>query len=118
MRVAILLVPLAWIACGGGGGGGGQAPAEVDLSATGASPASFTIPSGGQINFVNKDTVAHQITSPDCAELNSPQLAAGQTFSTTVSGGPKNCTFTDTRGSSTFNGAITVGAPGTPGNGY
>jgi plastocyanin len=118
MRIAILLVPLAMVACGGGGGGGNQAPARINLSATSAAPIGFTIPSGGQIDFVNQDTVAHQIASADCPELASPQIAPGATFSTTVTGGPKGCTFTDTAGSHTFTGSFNVAPAGTPGNGY
>jgi plastocyanin len=116
MRVSILLIAVALVACGGGGGG--QAPATVSLTATNASPIGFTIPSGGQVDFVNRDTVAHQITSPDCPELATPSIAPGATFVATVTGGPKTCNFTDTAGSHTFNGNFTVGAPGTPGNGY
>jgi plastocyanin len=118
MRAAIFLfVPLALVACGGGGGGN-VAPAQINLTATSASPVGFTIPSGGEIDFVNKDTVSHQITSSDCSELNSPPIAAGAKFVTIVTNGPKTCNFTDTAGSHTFMGSFTVGPPGSPGNGY
>ena len=118
MRIAILLVPLALVACGGGSGGGVQ-PAVVNLSATSAAPVGFTIPTGGQINFVNRDTVAHQIASNNCPELtSSTAIAPGATFVATVTGGPKTCTFTDTAGSHVFTGSFTVAPAGTPGNGY
>jgi len=117
MRIAILLVPLALVACGGGGGGGGGA-AVVSLSTTAPTPNGFTIPTPGEVDFVNRDTVAHQITSTDCTELSSGSIAPGATFVAHVSGGPKACTFTDTAGSKTFSGSFNVAAPGTPGNGY
>jgi hypothetical protein len=126
MRLAYLLVPLAFIACGGSGGGGNQAPAEIDLTATGATAGgnptvNITIPSGGQLHFFNKDTKPHQITSPECAEINTPQLAPNQDSPMiTVQGGPKSCTFKDTLNptNSAYSGNITVSAPGTPGGGY
>src|SRR5512140_1573804 len=101
MRLAYLLVPLALVACGGSGGGGNQAPAEIDLTATGATAGgnpsvSIIIPSGGQVHFVNKDTKPHQITSSQCPELNTPQLApnADSGMITLTSSGV-TCTFAD-----------------------
>jgi len=120
---ASLLVPLAIVACGGGNAGN-QAPAEVDLNANGAStPTSSTVnisvPSGGQIHFVNKDTGNHQIASSNCAELNTATIAPGATVAVTiVSAGP--CTFHDALNANNvnFNGSVTVLAPGEPGYGY
>ncbi len=126
MRFAYLLVPLALVACGGSGGGTNQAPAEIDLTATGATAGgnpsvNIDIPSGGQVHFVNKDTKPHQVTSPECAELNTAQLAPNADSGLlTLQGGPKGCTFKDSLDPSNaaFSGNITVSAPGTPGGGY
>ena len=126
MRLAYLLVPLALVACGGSGGGGNQAPAEIDLTATGATAGgnpgvNITIPSGGQVHFVNKDTTPHQITSAECPELNTAQLAPNADSGLlTLTGGPKACTFKDSlnASNSAYSGNITVSAPGTPGGGY
>jgi hypothetical protein len=123
MRAMLLVVPFAFLfACGGGTSN--QAPAEVDLNASGAStPTSgavnISVPSGGQIHFVNKDTANHQIASSNCAELNTTTIAPAATVAITiVSSGP--CTFHDALNPAVagFNGTITVTAPGTPGNGY
>jgi len=126
MRFAYLLVPLALVACGGSGGGSNQAPAEIDLTATGATAGgaptvNIDIPSGGQLHFFNKDTKPHQMTSPECAEIATPQLAPNQDSPMiTVVGGPKACTFKDSLNPSNtaYSGNITVSAAGTPGGGY
>ncbi|HZX95245.1 MAG TPA: hypothetical protein VFE90_12055 [Myxococcales bacterium] len=125
MRLSMLLVTLALVACGGGSGGGSQV-ADINLTSQGAvtasgnSPINITIPSGGQVHFFNKDTAPHKITSPECTELNSPQLAPNQDFLTSIGGGPRACTFKDSLNPSApgFNGNITVGDTGTPGGGY
>src|SRR3954465_13934517 len=101
MRLAYLLLPLALIACGGSGGGSNQAPAEIDLTAAGArtptAPSvNIDLPSGGQVHFFNKDAAPHKVSSSDCAELNTAQLAANTDAPLiTVNGGPKGCTFKD-----------------------
>ena len=121
MRLAYLLVPLALVACGSGGGSN-QAPAEIDLTAAGASPReNIDIPSGGQVHFFNKDTVPHQIVSTDCAEVNTPQLAPNTDSPLiTLTGGPKSCSFKDNLNPTNvnFSGDITVVAAGAPGGGY
>lgn len=127
MRLACLLVPLALVACGGSGGGGGNvAPAEIDLTATGATAGgnptvNITIPSGGQVHFVNKDTKPHQITSADCLELNTAQLApSADSGLITLNGGPKACTFKDNLNptNAAYSGNINVSTAGSPGGGY
>lgn len=126
MRLACLLVPLALFACGGSDGGANQAPAEIDLTATGATAGgnptvNIDIPSGGQVHFVNKDTKPHQISSAQCPELNTAQLApSADSGLLTLTGGPKACTFQDSLNpsNSAYSGNITVSAPGTPGGGY
>lgn len=126
MRSALLVaIPFALFACGSDSGGGSQ-EADINLTANGAvtasgiTPINITVPSGGQIHFFNKDTAAHQISSSSCGELNSPRLAAGQDFLTTVTGGPKSCSFEDSLNptSAAFSGNISVAAAGTPGGGY
>jgi nitrous oxide reductase accessory protein NosL len=125
MRLACLLVSLALVACGGSDGGPNQAPAEIDLTATGATAGgnptvNIDIPSGGQVHFVNKDTKPHQITSASCPELNTKQLAPSEDSGLITLTGPKPCSFTDSLnpGNNAYNGNITVSAPGTPGGGY
>src|SRR5712692_11762542 len=67
MRAAILLVaPLAFfVACGGSGGGTGvpAGPLDVNLTAAGVSPSSFSALSNADLRFTNNDTVDHQIGS-------------------------------------------------------
>lgn len=125
MRLAYLLVPLALVACGGSGGGSNQAPAEIDLTATGATVAgnpsvNITMPSGGQVHFLNKDTKPHKIESSNCAELNTAQLAPNQDSGLITVTTQTSCTFNDalnpTNGA--YTGNITVLPPGNPGGGY
>jgi len=125
MRLAHLLVPLALVACGGSGGGSNQAPAEIDLTATGATVAgnpsvNITMPSGGQVHFLNKDTKPHQIASPNCAELNTAQLAPNQDSGLITVTTQTSCTFSDSLNptNGAFTGNITVLPPGNPGGGY
>jgi len=124
MRLAYLLVPLALVACGGSGGGGNQAPAEIDLTATGATAGgtsvNISMPSGGQVHFVNKDTKPHQISSSNCTELNTAQLAPNVDSGLITVTTQATCTFSDSLNPSnaTYNGTITVLPPGTPGGGY
>ena len=116
MRLALLFVPLALSACGGTSSG---AAAQLQLTSAGASPNAITVPNGGQVRFINQDTVNHQIASPDCAELSSPQLSPKGDFLATLTGGPKTCTFKDGLNPTvtSFDGTVTVRAPGTGGGG-
>ena len=109
MRPALVGLILA-AACGGSGGGAPQG-AQFQLVASGVTPITATIGSGGQVTFSNKDAAPHQITS-SCAELHSPSLAMNQTFSATLAG-PKTCPFSDALNpsNSAFSGTITVDAP-------
>jgi len=56
---------------------------------------------GAQLEFVNADSMDHQIASSDCPELNSPRLVTvAETRSTSsflamLGAGPKTCTFSD-----------------------
>ena len=115
MRAAVLLVLLSAVACGSGASSGA---AQIRLTAAGASPNAIAIPNGGQVQFDNQDSAAHQIASPDCPELASPSLAPGGNFLATLSGGPRSCSFGDALNPSAtaFKGSVTVNAP-TPGGG-
>jgi len=124
MRLPYLLVPLVLIACGGSGGGN-RAPAEIDLTATGATAGgnpsvNISLPSGGQVHFVNKDTRPHQISSSNCPELNTAQLAPSADSGLITLTTQANCTFTDSLNPSntSYAGNITVLPPGTTGGGY
>ncbi|HUJ25102.1 MAG TPA: hypothetical protein VLW85_03730 [Myxococcales bacterium] len=121
MRLAIALVLIGAVACGGNS----SSPPPPDgavltLSAAGVSQPSITIPSGGKVTFTNNDTAAHQIVSTDCGELASPSLSTGQTFSATLLG-PKTCTYKDglNPGAAAFDGTISVsGESDAGGSGY
>ena len=110
MRFAILLVPVALIACGGYGSGANAASAVVALQSAGASPTSLSVSGNGQIQFINNDAADHQIASGDCAELVSPKLAAGAIFTATMGVGPKSCSFNDglNPSAAAFQGTVTV----------
>jgi plastocyanin len=76
--------------------------ANVQITRTGFSPSSVTIPAGGSVTWVNNDTVEHDLSSP-AAKLTQATLrptdSFGFTFSTpgsfTISD-PKNPSFTMT----------------------
>lgn len=119
MRSAIVLGVVMLAACGGGDSTPSGAPASVNLTASGAAPSTFTLPSGGQVHYFNKDTAAHQIASTDCSDIGSPSLAAGQDFLTQALLGPRSCTFRDSvnPSNSAFQGTVTINAPGAGGGG-
>jgi plastocyanin len=114
MRAAILLT-LAFVSCGGSGGLSGPVP--VQFLAAGVSPANFNANSGGSVQFVNHDTVDHQVASADCAELTSPRMAPNAQFTAAMGTGPKTCNFNDSLNptNAAFQGTVNVLAPG---NGY
>jgi hypothetical protein len=92
MRIAILLVPLALMACGGSS----PAPAAaITLQPAGADPTSISVMGGAQLQFANADSIDHRIASSDCPELSSPTLPAGASFTATMGAGPKTCGFHD-----------------------
>jgi len=120
MRAAILLIsPLIFlVACGGSGGGGTPTgPLDVTLTASGASPKSFSALSQASLRFVNQDTADHQIGSSNCPELVTSRLTPGTNATQMLGPGPKSCTFNDSLNPSAaaFQGTISVLAPG---NGY
>jgi plastocyanin len=119
MRRAAAFALLASLGCGKSGGSG-PSGAQLQITAGGVSPNTISIPSGGQVTFTNKDSGPHQITSSACAELNSPNLSTGQSFTATLTG-PKTCPFSDALNpaATVFDGTITVEAPGVDaGSGY
>lgn len=119
MRAAILLLaPLAFAAaCGGSGGGTPSGPFEVNITSAGVSPSTFTALSQASLHFTNRDTVSHNITSPNCGELTTGAMAAGADATVTLGAGPKSCDFSDSLHptAAAFKGTVTVLAPG---NGY
>jgi plastocyanin len=64
--------------------------ATVEIRSIGFNPTFVIVAPGGRVTFRNRDTVSHQIASnvhPDhqqCPQLNSPLLAAGESFTATV----------------------------------
>jgi hypothetical protein len=91
MRIAILLVPLSLMACGGSS----SAPAAITLRPSGADPTSISVMGGAPLQFANADSIDHRIASSDCPELGSPMLTAGASFTATMGAGPKTCGFYD-----------------------
>ena len=108
MRKAILLFPLALAACGGSSSGSG--PAMISLQAAGANPSTVMVAAGTQVQFINADTIDHQVVSSDCSELDSPTLATGGNFTTTMGTGPRTCAFADglQPGATAFQGTVIV----------
>jgi plastocyanin len=117
MRIAMIVVAFAFVACGGGGGGGGGGPTEapVHITATGFNNSSITIPSGGRVHFFNDDTKSHQVTS-NCTELNTQPIPAGGNSLQPTMTGPLSCNYSDTANAA-LAGSVSVSAPGTGGGG-
>ncbi|TMB27747.1 MAG: hypothetical protein E6J62_14740 [Deltaproteobacteria bacterium] len=117
-RIAIPLIALAAAACGGSGSSGPtEAPLNITASgiASNTGSTSITIPVGGRVHYFNKDTVAHQITSP-CAELNmATPLAAGGNQLQPVMNTSEGCNLTDSANAA-LTATVSVAAP-TPGGG-
>jgi hypothetical protein len=111
MRIALILVSFAFVACGGSSSGPTEAP--ISMTASGLSTSAVTIPSGGRVHFFNMDSVAHQISSQGCVDLDTPMLAPGADSLRPIMTGPLSCTFGDALTSkAVFNGSVTVNAPG------
>jgi plastocyanin len=91
MRMAILLAPLALMACGSSS----SAAAAITLRPAGADPTSVTVTGGAQVQFANADSIDHRLASGDCPELTSSTISAGASFTATMGNGPKTCTFDD-----------------------
>ena len=110
MRNAILLFPLALMACGGSS----SAPAAITLRPAGADPTSISLTGGSQLQFANADSIDHRIASSDCAELSSPDLPAGASFTATMGAGPKTCSFHDALqpSAASFQGTVSVQSSG------
>jgi hypothetical protein len=117
MRITMILVSFTFVACGGSSSSS-PTEAPINLTSSGLSTSSVTIPSGGRVHFFNKDTVDHQISSSTCPDLNTPRLAPGADSLQPLMTGPLSCSFSDALTSAAaFNGSVTVNAPGTPGGG-
>src|SRR5258708_37542091 len=109
VRIAIMRVPLALMACGGSS----SVPAAITLRPAGADPTSISVMGGAQLQFANADSIDHRIASSDCAELSSPTLPAGASFTATMGAGPKTCSFHDALqpSAAAFQGTVTVQSP-------
>ena len=118
MRIAVFLVPLSLVACGGGSGGG-PTEAPVRINSTGIVNPAITIPTGGRVHYFNNDSAAHQVVSTDCADLDTPVLQAGQDSLRPVMTGPLSCTYHDANNPNNpaFSGTVTVNAPSAGGGG-
>ncbi|MBS2021294.1 MAG: cupredoxin domain-containing protein [Deltaproteobacteria bacterium] len=114
MRIALGLVVLALVACGGTDAPTG---AQIAISASGFSPANITLPSGGSVTFTNNDTASHQIQS-SCSDMTSGTLTKGQTFTATLAG-PKTCNYSDGLNptNTAFAGTVSVSSPASGGGG-
>ena len=110
-------VTLFLLACGGSSNNN-SGPAQIELKASGASPASVSIASSAQVQFLNHDTVDHQIASSNCSELASPRLTPNASFTATAGVGPKSCTWSDALNptATAFQGSLSVAAPTGPGH--
>lgn len=111
MRNSIILSVCALAAltgCGGSGTSSTPAPsappaATITISASGVvTPKSVTVPRGSQVQFVNSDRFAHQMTSnphpehTDCPELNQVGfLAINQSRQTGNLNTVRTCGFHD-----------------------
>jgi hypothetical protein len=116
MRIAILLLPLAFVACGGSSSNS-PTEAPINLTSSGLSSAALTIPTGGRVHFYNKDTAAHRIASA-CSALVTPTLNPGGDSLGPQMTGPLSCSFSDAvTSNAAYNGTVTVTAPGTGGGG-
>ena len=101
-----------------GGSDPSTAPAKITITSSGLSASSVTVPSGGQVTFVNNDSADHQITSTVCTEISSGKLSNGGSYTTPALAGARSCGFSDALTSDArFSGTVTVSAPGTGGGG-
>ena len=57
----------------------GSAIAKVEIRGSQFSPDTLTVPVGTTVEFVNKDTVSHTVTS-DTGDFDSPTLKEGESF--------------------------------------
>lgn len=123
MRTVLAFMAAGLLACGGGSSSnppGAPTGVEVDFTAAGVTPASVNVASGGQVQFVNKDTASHQVSSTACPELNTAAMAAGQSTTVGISG-TKQCPFVDSLNPSAvnFRGTVNVAPAGSDaGPGY
>ncbi len=122
--VLAAVISLLWLAaCGGGASSGAGTPPDqasssltLTLSSAGVSPKGSSVSANGSVRIVNTDSVVHQLTShpdpqqTDCPELNSPTLAPGDQFTTTIDNHDGTCGFIDSLNpaDTNFQGTITV----------
>ena len=72
--------------------------ATVTLTDSGPQPDWLEILADGQVTFTNRDSVAHQLTSSDCADLPFRRLEPGASQTFAAQHGPRTCTYGDALG--------------------
>jgi plastocyanin len=77
----------------------------VSLGPTGPSPQTVTVNWGDTLSFVNTDTIAHGITASR-AELNTPTISPGATFTTVLTGRTSTYAYRQTGGGRNKPGAV------------
>lgn len=72
-------------------------PRKLTYSATGVSPTFTRVDPGIALQFVNSDSVTHEVAvhETECAELAFGALDAGTTHTVVVGSGPKECSLFD-----------------------
>lgn len=106
LTVALSLTALA-VACGGSSSNSTPSPSQppaavITITASGVSPQTVTVARGSQVQFVNNDTRAHEMTSDphpehtDCPEINAAGfLSPGQSRQTDNLNTARSCGFHD-----------------------
>ncbi len=106
LTVALSLTALA-VACGGSSSNSTPSPSQppaavITITASGVSPQTVTVARGSQVQFVNNDTRAHEMTSDphpehtDCPEINAAGfLSPGQSRQTGNLNTARSCGFHD-----------------------
>jgi hypothetical protein len=115
-------------ACGGSSsssGGGTCDPSDLKtmtLTSTGVTPKAQCILPSGTVNFVNNDTVAHDIAGDGaaCTALNLGAIAPATSKAATFTATLQTCTFHDANapGNTAFQGSVTVATAPATGPGY
>ena len=109
---------------GGGGGGGSCTPSDLKtmtLTSAGVTPKAQCVLPNGTVNFVNNDTVAHDIAGDaGCTALNIGAIAPASSKAATFSATLQTCNFHDANAptNAAFQGSVTVATAPATGPGY
>jgi plastocyanin len=111
-RTFVCTLALALSACGGS-----TPSVTIEMGQTGFTPSTAHVRYGNSVDFVNRDTAAHQVGSKNCSVLNSPMLQTNQHFSVTFGDATfagKSCDIYDTQSASgaSYSGVIVVDSAG------